>query len=488
MSTRARARVLGVLVTCIGIVLYLSLGDTLRPFLFPPRYANPTPEDGFHEYLYGDLGGGTEAALPELFYLATVTAFPERFGRTRQEILDRYGFVENPDSGLPYGAVRTKNLLRQTFLQSNCALCHTGRVNGQIVHGIGNHDLSLTLLTRDIAELITSGQLTEGVLVDSASAYQARGGASLTPQDNVLLRIVFATLRQRLADQPDLARLDVTPGRNSPVEFAKLRLAMGLDTPPGSVKFPAIWYWDRTRTRFTSDGSFVGQGLYLPLAPEFTKGRDAAGIVRDLSPIAAVVTWAEATPPPPYPGQRQPQLEERGQRVFTGECGSCHGTYRPGGSFDYPENVVPWGVVRTDRARLDAITPDLVRRYNRAELSPYLRLQQTEGYLAPNLQGIWARAPYLHNASVPTLDDLLRPPDQRPAFFYVGQQPEYDLDRMGIRCTATVEGGRRGCTPTRPEQFRFDTTAPGNGNGGHEFGTQLPPPELEALMAYLKSL
>ena len=36
------------------------------------------------------------------------------------------------------------------------------------------------------------------------------------------------------------------------------------------------------------------------------------------------------------------------------------------------------------------------------------------------LDGIWLRAPYLHNGSVPTLRDLLRPPDERPVVFYRG--------------------------------------------------------------------
>ena len=41
-------------------------------------------------------------------------------------------------------------------------------------------------------------------------------------------------------------------------------------------------------------------------------------------------------------------------------------------------------------------------------------------YRARPLDGIWATAPYLHNGSVPTLADLLKPPVQRPATFRVG--------------------------------------------------------------------
>jgi hypothetical protein len=36
------------------------------------------------------------------------------------------------------------------------------------------------------------------------------------------------------------------------------------------------------------------------------------------------------------------------------------------------------------------------------------------GYNPPFLDGIWARAPYLHNGSAPTLRDLLIPPTSVP--------------------------------------------------------------------------
>ena len=46
------------------------------------------------------------------------------------------------------------------------------------------------------------------------------------------------------------------------------------------------------------------------------------------------------------------------------------------------------------------------------------------------MQGIWAAAPYLHNGSVPTLADLLKPAAQRPASFKIG--PAYDREKIGL--------------------------------------------------------
>jgi hypothetical protein len=34
---------------------------------------------------------------------------------------------------------------------------------------------------------------------------------------------------------------------------------------------------------------------------------------------------------------------------------------------------------------------------------------------------------------------------------------------------------------------RFDTTEPGHGNGGHEFGTGLTAPDKRSLIAFLKT-
>jgi len=96
------------------------------------------------------------------------------------------------------------------------------------------------------------------------------------------------------------------------------------------------------------------------------------------------------------------------------------------------------------------------------------------------MEGIWAAAPYLHNGSVPTLADLLKPAAQRPTSFKVG--PDYDLDKVGLAATQS--------------KFNFTYTATGcgagrnsgNSNCGHEYGTSLSPENKQALLEYLKTL
>lgn len=99
------------------------------------------------------------------------------------------------------------------------------------------------------------------------------------------------------------------------------------------------------------------------------------------------------------------------------------------------------------------------------------------GYKARPLTGIWATAPYLHNGSVPTLHDLLLPPAERPAVFFVGAR-EYDPEKIGYRTGQSTENS-----------FRFDTSGQGNANTGHDYGNaRLRPEDRRALLEYLKTL
>jgi hypothetical protein len=95
------------------------------------------------------------------------------------------------------------------------------------------------------------------------------------------------------------------------------------------------------------------------------------------------------------------------------------------------------------------------------------------------LQGIWATAPYLHNGSVPTLAELLKPPAQRVPEFKVGSA--YDTEAVGLA----------------REQAQFDYTMntmdcsdlnSGNSRCGHDFGTRLSDDDKRALLEYLKTL
>ncbi|HTO78516.1 MAG TPA: cytochrome c, partial [Methylocystis sp.] len=110
----------------------------------------------------------------------------------------------------------------------------------------------------------------------------------------------------------------------------------------------------------------------------------------------------------------------------------------------------------------------------------FSHFHKTDGYANQPLDGIWARSPYLHNGSVPTLRDLLEPAKNRPSVWWRGSDL-FDVKKVGYRSDA--EAGA--------ELFRFDTSLSGNSNAGHEgayYGTELSPSDKDALVEYMKTL
>lgn len=100
-------------------------------------------------------------------------------------------------------------------------------------------------------------------------------------------------------------------------------------------------------------------------------------------------------------------------------------------------------------------------------------------YEARVLEGIWATAPYLHNGSIPTLEDLLKPAAQRTASFKIG--PAYDPVKVGL----AAKQNKFDFTYQTTDCSKTDS---GNSRCGHEFGTKLPSADKAALLEYLKTL
>jgi hypothetical protein len=105
------------------------------------------------------------------------------------------------------------------------------------------------------------------------------------------------------------------------------------------------------------------------------------------------------------------------------------------------------------------------------------------GYKARPLTGIWATAPYLHNGSVPTLYDLLLPPEERPATFWVGSR-EFDPVNVGYVTSEDADNSFE--FRTRDDSGRM---IPGNSNAGHDYdNAAFTEQERRALVEYMKTL
>lgn len=407
--------------------------------------------------------------------------FPLKEKEINAILRDRWGFVieKNEPSGLfkvPYKGFDLGVL--------GCAACHSGRAAGVFVPGLGNKNIDVTRIGSEVEiveKLFKKLHLKENTSPDFRQA-----------QD---LALSFA---QTLAVQ-EIGNL--TQGL-VPVSIIKTwfykqaGLPYPLHMKRGATKVPALWgYGVKRELGSFSDGFGFGTGWAV--AVELTAGQSPE-TVRDYLPKVeeAEQIFADLLPPP-YPFAIDAPRASAGKQIFERECSRCHGTYTRDEEglpvFEKP-GFVSIDVVKTDPDRTEVINTEFLQLVDSNPLGDAIQHTQFgRGYLAPRLTGVWARFPYLHNASVPTLRAMLTKPVERPAFFSLrsaGDIERFDHDAVGLTLP------RKGSALYRlEEKFAhtgareiYDTTRPGHSNLGHPFGSTLADDQKTALVEYLKSL
>lgn len=415
--------------------------------------------EGQQRFLYDAWGTERLGEWPPAdFMLALMTDEPGVFGNQ----YERFGFIPSPDDDFPWGFAR--GLEDPTQVHETCALCHVGRLpDGTPWLGLPNGALDFARFRYEVSR-----------------RWEAAGHAPLL-------------------DALDEAKaLAYGPGRTA-AESDAYPVAVSADFPPYFL------LGTRTAMNYLGTGGNVRTEIYLSV---FTFGAgnpsDTEAVVpfpsrERLDPFIAFLGSMEA---PPAPAGDAATIAT-GLAVYERErCGECHhvddvslngvtaydraaaGVER----FPGDDPAFPRGSIRTDYLHrilidgdpvetadagvgVDAGPPadagppidagvgtdpgfaDLLRFITRNGLA----VRASDGYRVSDLHGLWATAPYLHNGSVPTLDDLLRPAAMRPATFMRGD-------------------------------FLVDTALPGNSNAGHEFGTTISDADRVALVAYLLSL
>lgn len=185
---------------------------------------------------------------------------------------------------------------------------------------------------------------------------------------------------------------------------------------------------------------------------------------------------------------------KRGRILFQENCAHCHGTYEKAWSITNPElrenesDPAPIKRAITDtirvryfsQAKIKDVGTDPGRRLGmralREALNPLefskrfgIVIEEQAGYVAPPLEGIWARFPYFHNNSIPNLCALMTPPEQRPEVFYTGEvidrERDFDQDCVGYPTGSKTPRAWRIAKDSR--DHRFDTSRPGLSNAGH---------------------
>ena len=218
-------------------------------------------------------------------------------------------------------------------------------------------------------------------------------------------------------------------------------------------------------------------------------------------------------PIPSYPFPINRQLAHKGRSIYAQHCAACHDF--GGKRIGRVESLQRNDINATDPERLDSYTTEISLNQNTLGAGHWWRFRnfrKTNGYANAPLDGVWARGPFLHNGSVPTLRDLLKMAKDRPKYFYRGDD-RYDTGNVGFR--SHVATAHRAVERIREQQahrlasgekladlvrettrvhasdgrrlFFVDTMDRGNGNAGHEYGTSLTQDEKDALLEFLKT-
>jgi hypothetical protein len=472
-STRLVAGAVLVLVAAAAALAGQAAGGTPDGPSFP---------DIVEHFKYGSIGTEARVGLPYWIWRVLPQVCEDKLPKRPGRGYEKLGFLyERTAHGRPMGTSYRPGTVPLVGL--NCATCHVGTVRAspgeppRVVVGMPANQMDLQGYARFLTACASDERFTASTLIDAIK----RENPDFGLWDRFLYRF-FAVPRTRkgiLERARENAWFDVRPpfgpGRVDTFNPYKVMLGLGIesDTTVGTVDLPTIW------------NQRVREGLWLhwdgnnDSVSERNKsaaiGAGATPDSLDLESMARIQAWLLDFGPPPFPRERiDAALAERGSIVYAEHCSRCHDV---GGA--NVGQVTPLAEVGTDPERLHSFTPALAAAMNTIGEGRdwrFTRFRKTDGYANMPLDGVWLRAPYLHNGSVPTLRALLFP-EERPAEFHRAYDV-YDWTNVGFVATGP-RAARDG--------VRFATSDRGNGNGGHLYGTTLDPDAKVALIEYLKT-
>lgn len=372
----------------------------------------------------------------------------------------------------------------------SCAQCHSSNLFGRVVLGLTNRFPRAN-------EFFVQG-LKVAPLVDGPT-FQWLTGA--TKSETLLYRraryatqFVGAKQPVQLGLDTSLAQVAMSLAKRAPDEWAT-RKESQRDEPLSTVvadSKPAVWWNLKYKNRWLSDGSVVsGNPIFTNfLWNEIGRGTDLKELDRWLNAnpqtVKELTTAVFSSEAPKwtdfFPAEGIPEDQARlGQKIFQQRCAGCHGVYQK--AWDLPQmQSRPWAerlqtvqVIYHQQTPVIDVGTDAARRRGMKSLEQLNRLQISKtngilvkaqaGYVPPPLVGIWARWPYFHNNSAPSLCAVLMPARSRPVTYWAREaaDPRYDFDSEcnGYPLAAPRDG---------IQKAKFDARLEGSSNRGHDEG------------------
>jgi hypothetical protein len=477
--------------------------------------------DAVLHFKHGSTGGERTMGIPYWFWVALPELFPEylpdhKAGRGYKSFGLIYENGDDPRYALPVG-LSMRNYRGLDVVYLNCAVCHTGTVRDapgtepRVVTGMPANTLNLGAFEQFLTTIPLDQKFIPQRILDQIESMQHNPNRRIDKPDFInrlifryyavyVMREKMLMLRQRLAF---IHAQTWGPGRVDTFNAPKALLNFNMTHADpkelmGNADFPSIWnqgpregmqlHWDGNNTSVNERNlsAAFGTGAYPPTL-------DAKLVLR-------TARWLLTAKPLSYPYPIDSTLAQRGAPIYMQYCAGCHGTAEPPFRSTPPQvservgTVVPIADIGTDRWRLDSYTYMVAANqgtlyagyekdwgFDKPYPQRFSHFHKTQGYANAPLDGIWLRAPYLHNGSVPSLRELLEPSAMRTKSFFRGNDV-YDPQNVGFVSNIAEQDGTK--------FFLFNTAEKGNGNQGHEgpaYGTDLPVAQKLALLEYLKT-
>jgi hypothetical protein len=473
MTSRGVALAIVGLLAAVALVANISVSAQQDAPSFP---------DIVEHFQYGSIGAEERAGVPYWIWRVLPVVFADKLPQRPGQGYERLGFMfAGAKHGRPIGtSYRTD---RVELVGLNCATCHVGSIREsptaprRFIAGMPANQMDLQGYARFLTACASDPRFNASTLIEAIR--KINPGFSFFQRVIYRLFVISRTRDGILERASENAWFDARPpfgpGRVDTFNPYKVLLGfdMGNDRTVGTVDLPSLW---KQRER-------VGMWLHWDGNNNSVDERNKSAAIGagatpdslDLPSMDRIAQWILDLKPPAFPSERVDAARVKaGAPIYERDCASCHdvGAARVG-------QVTPLTEIGTDAERLHSFTPELAKAMlTIGEGKPwrFSHFRKTDGYANMPLDGLWLRAPYLHNGSVPTLRALLFP-EERPVEFYRAYDV-YDWENVGF-ISSGPEAQREG--------VRFSTRDRGNANGGHLYGTTLPEADKLALLEYLKT-
>jgi hypothetical protein len=465
-------------------------------------------------FLYRPLG---TAGVPTAMLRAFPVAFPDIWG-TPDQFFAKQGLFKDPfNASNPFPAgLGTVNVNGVDFTTLSCAGCHLGRVqtaDGTIIPLIGAPNTTFNQFRTSVENTVSDPRYFAVFGTNAGTqAFQSKVLGRRKLIDSTLGTISYGSQHTNAPNLnavnkpgyldaigvasaslviPEFLALVANPTDLTLQQAFGIAIQTVMPPKPSQVDIVSVWNQNK-RSRAQWDGT-IANPIYRNLGAAVGVIGDPAAV--DYENAAITAAFNEGLPPPPYPFAVDDIAKTIGLGIYIDACESCHKDNNP--------TIYPASLIGTDPNRAEQVTLAQRERFIEAlqiackdpvacevpETDIIRDIAATgRGYVASPLDGIWARAPYLHNGSVPTLEHLLLPASSRPKQFKRGSI-RYDERKVGFVWEPSI---------TDANTHVFDTDEAGASNSGHDlyvsrltgrvYDFSRSPSLRYALLEYLKTL